>query len=295
MRKHLIALAFIFGAAACTQASSETYRVPTQNPFYGSTDAIGYGVTNRVPYILTNGQASVLPGSPTFSVTFDKGLSKGFQMNGIDGTVGTDSTAGIVNLLSYSGGYIGCSNNIVDAGATIPAALAAGLDLMAGTNNDNDHGELYNGILGCSGRPFEVGTDVAFQVCMTWAPTDVSDFDLSTVGFRDPVAVAVTPGSYTAYAGIGIGSTAGEIHVQDITTGTTDTTNTMSDATSVEFCTKVSSAGVATYTIDGAAPTVTDTHTFTDGTMLIPFQSIRNVIATPDPTNITKLEVTYTQ
>ena len=294
MRNHLIALALIFGVTACQQASEATYRVPTQNPFYGSTDAIGFGVTSRVPYILTNGEASVLPGSPVFSVTFNAGLSKGLQLNQIDGTV-FDSTAGAANHLYYTGGFIGVLNNIVDAGATVPVMLAAGLDLGAGTNNDNDHYEMFNGILGGSGRPFEVGTDAAFQACLTWAPTDVSDFDLTTFGFRNPVAVTATPGSYTAYAGIGIGSTAGEIYVQDITTGITDTTDSMSDTTSVVLCTKVSSAGVVTYTIDGAAPTVTDSHTFTDGIMLIPFHSLRNVVATPDPTNITKLEVTYTQ
>jgi hypothetical protein len=58
---------------------------------------------------------------------------------------------------------------------------------------------------------------------------------------------------------------SGNIYVSDNTTGGTDTTQDWADDESHALCVLVSAAGACTYTIDGAAPTVTDAHTLGDG------------------------------
>ena len=81
--------------------------------------------------------------------------------------------------------------------------------------------------------------------------------------------------SYTDFATIGIVGTAGKVQLQtQLATGgvtTTDTTQTVSDAATVQFKVKVSATGVVTYEYNYAAPTVTAAFTFANATTVIPF------------------------
>lgn len=254
---------------------------------------IGYAVDTNQYFLRVGDQWQELGAeSATYSFDFTNGASVGLQLMQLDATA-FDSTAAAGNLLYYSRGFTGIVMNIVDVGATIPAATATGLDLAAGTNNDNDHFEMYMGVLGAVGRPITVGVDPAISLCVTVNITTVADFDLMNIGWRDATAVTASVTSYTDYCAIGIGSTAGQIYVNDKTTGGTDTTDVAVGGTAKTYCTLLSSAGVCTYTNDGSAPSTTDPHTLTSGILVIPFIAARNNTATPDPFDVTNITVDW--
>jgi hypothetical protein len=147
-------------------------------------------------------------------------------------------------------------------------------------NTDNDGIEITQGITGNYPMSFTVGTDGPIKLSVKMTVPDVSDYDVCFVGFRkiEAYTAAVQAHAelgtdYTDIAGLNVN--AGDIFsITRLNTGTavlTDTTNDWADAASITLSVFVSAAGVVTFQIDGAAPTVnTNTLTMDTGDVIIP-------------------------
>lgn len=230
--------------------------------------------------------------NPTYSEAFGEGDAKGLATMQLDGTV-TDLATGVVNVA-----YIGKHRLVyasVGAGQTLDVDMdAGGLD-VGGDQTDDEGYELVGGVLGASGRPFVIGTDPAFKFCATVVITDVSGTDDFHIGFRRAEIINQTFDNYLDLATIG--NMSGDIKLETIddnaATTTTDTTDNWADAASKVLCVLVSSAGVVTYTINGAAPTSTAAFTFDDGDPVVPFIHFINSADLADAITIDNWDVAY--
>jgi hypothetical protein len=156
-----------------------------------------------------------------------------------------------------------------------PVLTAVGLDIgMDQTAGDGI--ELTHGILSRSPVAFVVGTDPAFYVSATLKVADASGANPLLIGLRKAEAYQATVAAYADYAMIGI---IGTVNPNTIFTTTeaagggsvsTDTTMTWADAAVKQLKVKVSAAGVVTYEVNNAAPTVVAAFSFTAGDVVIP-------------------------
>lgn len=213
-------------------------------------------------------------------VACDGGASEGclcetpIRTNGLDDDCGDiDGSTGNVILISFGQGMKLAYHPIV-VQLIAPDMDADSLDLE-GDITSGDGVELASGgIYGASGRPYIVGDDPAFQFCIdiefAVALASTADFHM---GWRQVEEFNATFDSYNTYATIGLITTNIVIETEDDGGGTTttDTDQDMANATRYVLCTKVSDAGVVTYTIDGQTPQTTVAYTFDDGTAVIPF------------------------
>ena len=160
----------------------------------------------------------------------------------------------------------------------LPSIVATGLDI-GGDQTDNDGAELWSHFSGADGRPFIVGSDPAFFFECKFIIGDVSGTDTLLCGFRRAEVNLATLASYADYAGVGFNTAAdpaalkliSEINGSAPASYPVDTTQTLADATAITVRVNVSAAGVITYLINGAAPTVTAAATFDNGDPVIPF------------------------
>ena len=164
--------------------------------------------------------------------------------------------------------------HILGAGQTIlyPQKAATGLDI--GMDQTNDEGvEIGNGIVDGMPCSFTVGTDAAFHAKCKFSIADVSGTDDCAFGFRKAEDYQANVDDYDEMACLNVIS--GDIKIETIlnngTTSTTDTTDNWADAGTHTLEVYVSSTGVVTYKIDGAAPTTTATFTFDTGEVVVPF------------------------
>ena len=155
-----------------------------------------------------------------------------------------------------------------------------GLNLVQDVTAPGDVGdgiELGIGDPLYSPMAFTIGTDAAFFIQGNFKMQDASGTNPLIIGFRRAVAFDATLANYTDFATIGVVGVANpntiQIQTQLNTAGvtTTNTTQTIADATEVQFKVMVSAAGVVTYQVNYAAPTVTAAFTFDDGDVVIPF------------------------
>ncbi len=162
---------------------------------------------------------------------------------------------------------------IGDQTAVEPTWDANGLDF--GINlTDNEGLEFTSGGIIERGRNiFTVGTDPAFFLSVTLEITDVSGTDDCLVGFRLVEAYQSAVDDYDELAALNViqGAITIETILNDATAVSTDTTNTWANTATKTLTVRVSEAGVVTYQIDGAAPTVTAAFTFDDADVLTPF------------------------
>jgi hypothetical protein len=209
-----------------------------------------------------------------FLESFSEGVNKGFMTLQKDGTA-ENGTANIHNVIHLGNGHK--INYVPIVGQTLTIAMSVnglniGLDQV-----EDDGAELYTSCNGASGISAIIGTTAAFQTCLTFQIADVSGTDDFHFGFRRAETVNATFDNYLDVASIGFVTLADPAAIQIETilnngaTTTTDTTDTLADATSVKFCVLVSALGVVTYTIDGIAPSTTAAFTFDDGDLVIPF------------------------
>lgn len=209
-----------------------------------------------------------------FLETFGEGANKGFMVLQLDGTV-EDGTANVHNSIYVGNGHIINYVPIIGQTATI-AMTANGLNIGL-DQTDNDGAELYAGVNGASGHAAIIGTTPAFKASLTIQIADVSGTDDFHFGFRRAEQVNATFDNYLDVASIGIVTSANPAAIQLETilnngaTTTTNTTDTLADATSVKLTVLVSATGVVTYQINGVAPTTTAAFTFDDGDLVIPF------------------------
>lgn len=157
-----------------------------------------------------------------------------------------------------------------------PVLTAVGLDIgMDQTAADGI--ELTHGITARCPVAFVVGTDPAFFVRAVIKVEDASGANPLVIGFRKVEAYQATVAAYADYAAIGIIGTADPNTIFTTTEAAgggntnTDTTNTWADAAIKELKVKVSAAGVVTYEINNAAPTVVAAFSFTAADVVEPF------------------------
>jgi hypothetical protein len=209
-------------------------------------------------------------------------------------TADLEGSTGNIFLLQFNDGVKLAWHPIV-VQEIAPDMDASSLDI-GGDQTADDGLELFGGMFGASGRPFTVGDDPAFQFCVSLAVEDVSGTDDMWIGFRSVEPANATFNSYDTYATIG--PLAGDITIETEDDGggttTTDTTQDITDAqAAVEYCVKVSDAGVVTYTVDGDAPTATAAYTFDDGIQVIPFVHMLQAATLTGEVDIDLWEVRY--
>jgi hypothetical protein len=202
-----------------------------------------------------------------------------FARNPVSAKVGggaASGTAGDTNVLLFPQGQLEYNIKgtqtitapVIANFATGQSALNIGMD-----QTDNDGVELCPGILNSNNQAFKTGTDAAFFFSVRLNIPDVSGTDDLAIGFREAEAYQANIDDYTDMAVLNVIS--GAIYIETILNGaatvSTDTTDTWADNATKQLTVKVSSAGVVTYLIDGAAPTVTAAYTFTSGLYVVPF------------------------
>lgn len=159
---------------------------------------------------------------------------------------------------------------------TTMVLTAVGLDLGSMDQTAGDGLELTHGILARSPVAFTIGTDAAFFCQATFKVEDASGCNPLLIGFRKAEAYQATQAAYADYAMIGIIGTANPNTIKTTTEAAgggntdTDTTMTWADGATKQLKVKVSAAGVVTYEVNNAAPTVVAAFSFTAADVVIP-------------------------
>ncbi len=199
-------------------------------------------------------------------------------VSGVTSPGAPTGTAGNANALNsgttmYRWYVIGTQTTL----APVLDTAGLGLNLVQDAAAGGDGLELCVGNPLYSPMAFTIGTDAAFFIQASFICQDTSGTNPLIIGFRRAVAFDATLANYTDFATIGLVGTANpntiQIQTQVNTLGvtTTNTTQTVADATRVQFKVSVSAAGVVTYQVNYAAPTVTAAFTFDTGDVVIPF------------------------
>lgn len=205
----------------------------------------------------------------------------------LDTGAAPSGTTGDVNLMMLQGGDV-MQQFIIGAGQTIIAprmdtnGLLVSLDLVA------TEGAEYNwGMTPISKHSFTIGTSQAFTFMVRFTVADVSGATPVLMGFRKQSANNADYTTYTDYALIGLNSgvNVGTVIIEDRLNGgaavQTDTTNAWIDTATHTLRVNVSNAGVVTYAIDGAAPSVTHAFTFDNGDIVSPFFYLVHGVVAP--------------
>ena len=188
------------------------------------------------------------------------------------------STEEEVSLLFPDGLFLSCAYM---GACTVDAPTGTSLGMtweQADTNNLGYQFQTchrsFKGIEGINS--FTIGASPAFYMKHKFKIGNVSGLDYCLTGFRlkSQAHVADPKATTTDYASLDVN--AGDIYVETALNNTTatptDTTDNWADGEIHQLEVYVSSAGVATFKIDGVAPTVnTHTLTFDDGDVVTPF------------------------
>ena len=207
-----------------------------------------------------------------------KYLFDNFQVQPISAAVGGGAATGVAgdNNVLYTANAQYEWNVIGTQTILAPKLDTFGLNLVQ-DNTAADGIELCVGQTSLSPMAFTIGSDAAFFMTFVFKVQDASGTNPGIIGFRKAQAFDATLSNYTDFASIGIVGTANpntlKIQTQIATGGvvTTDTTQTVADAATTALTIKVSSAGVVTYQVNYAAPTVTAAYTFANALVVIPF------------------------
>jgi pectin methylesterase-like acyl-CoA thioesterase len=206
---------------------------------------------------------------------------------------------GAVNLMQLQGGEI-MEQFILGAGQTIIGPRMSTTGLLTSLDLTASEGAEYNfGVNATNKHAYTIGTSPAFFIELSVNAADVGGLDPFMVGFRKQQANDATLSNYTDFVSIGArATTAADVIVLQTQLNTggvviTNTTDAWTDGQTKVFRVNVSSAGVVTYTINGAAPTVTAAFTFDSGDVVMPF--IRHLFgaATPGAINWISLKIGY--
>lgn len=221
------------------------------------------------------------------------------QSNANTGVAPTGAT-GDVNLMMLQEGVI-MEQFIVGAGQTIIAprmtanGLLISLDLTATEGAEYNFGAARNN----SRHAYTIGTSPAFFFELGLYINDMDGADPYIFGFRKVEANNATWTNYTDYATMGMIASTSVTNVVLATelngAGTTITNTTDAwggDGATNTLKVLVSAAGVVTYTINGAAPSVTAAFTFDNGDVVVPFIRLMHS-ASATQVAITSLKVGY--
>lgn len=180
------------------------------------------------------------------------------------------------NIHAYKDGLTLLVENINTQTILAPAINATGMNY--GYDQTNTDGIQWvtkaNGSKGILNKDyFTIGTSPAFYASLKLSIGTVAGTDDCVFGFRKDAAFQALADNYTDMAAINV--IAGTMWLNTIddnaATTSTNTTDTVANATSVTLKILVSDAGVVTYTIDGAAPTTTAAFTIDDADDVVPF------------------------
>ena len=182
---------------------------------------------------------------------------------------GTADTANIARFENNSFEYVAKgTQTIIGLGSLSSTGCS-----VAGDQTDNDGREISfaGGITSKAARSYTVGN--AFYAKLKFSIATVAGTDDCAFGFRKAEAYQTNLDDYDEMAVLNVIS--GNILIETIlnagSTASTDTTDNWADAETHELEVRVSAAGVVTYKIDAAAPTVIAAFTFDAGEVLIPF------------------------
>ena len=205
-----------------------------------------------------------------------------FTVNPVTSAVGGGAATGVAGdnnvLFTQFGQY---EWNVIGTQTILAPKLDTfGLNLVQ-DNTAADGIELCVGQTILSPCAFTINQDAAFFVQAVFKVQDVSGINPLILGLRKAQAFDATLANYTDFAAIGIVGTAAKIQTEtQLNTGgvvTTDSTQTATDGSIIQFKIKVSSTGVVTYEYNYAQPTVVAAFQFDSGDVVIPF--IRSVEA----------------
>jgi hypothetical protein len=180
-------------------------------------------------------------------------------------------TGGDENVMCFQGGNV-LEYHILGTQTILSPQLAAtGLDVGM-DQADNDGVEICTGIL-ASNLTFVIGADKAFFAKCRFSIANVSGTDDCAFGFRLAEAYQANIDDYNDSAVLNVisGNITIETIIGDASTVVTDTTNNWADTAIHTLEIRVSSAGVVTYLIDGAAPVTVAAYTFTDAIVVVPY------------------------
>lgn len=207
---------------------------------------------------------------------------------------------GEVDLLHFQEGVL-MEQFILGAGQTLLApamdanGLLASLDLTVGEGVEYNFGAARLN----SRHAFTIGTSPAFFMEVAMRINDMDGADPYMIGFRKVAANNATWESYTDYACIGMvaaTSPTNIVIVDELNAGGTVQTNTTDlwggDAATKTLKVLVSAAGVVTYTINGAAPTVTHAFTFDAADVVVPYIRLEHS-ASPTEVNLISMKIGY--
>lgn len=192
-----------------------------------------------------------------------------------------------VNAMVCDGGLIFEYYNIGTQTILVPQIAASGLNI-ARDETDNEGTEITQGITAASRQAFTAQTDGPFYLRVTINAADVSGVDPLVVGFRKAGSYNSTYTSYSDFASIGIVGENDPAKLQIVTNlngagaSTTDTTDTVADATNVTLEVIVDASGNVTYQIDYAAPSTTAAFQFDSGDVVVPFIHFTHATTSPD-------------
>ena len=226
--------------------------------------------TNLITYGAT-GTISVKIGQPTFKA--GKGTFCEFKTNPIVTAVGggaASGTGGDVNAMLVDG----YTFEIVPLGTqtiTAPSITASGLNISMDQAED-DGCIITRGVTARNPESFVVGTDGGFYFKVPVTIANVSGTDDCAFGFVKATAYESNFDDWEdgAFLNVISGAIYTETMIGDAATVSTDTTDTVADGVTVELELRVDDNGVATFLIDGVAPTVTQAYTFTSGLRVFP-------------------------
>lgn len=280
-------------------SGGQTFTMGIDNSVSGDpfviSDAATLGTTNVMSISGTDHDISVYSlQQSNLKLTFQS--SPLLQSNANTGAAPTGAT-GDVNLMQLQGGWI-MNQFIIGGGQTIIAPRMTTTGLLTSLDLTNTEGAEYNfGVNPNNPFAFTIGTSPAFFIELQVNAADVGGLDPLLIGFRKQAANDGTYTNYTDVASIGArATTAADVAVisTNLNAGGfvyTNTTDAWTDGQTKTFKVLVSGAGVVTYTINGAAPTVTAAFTFDSGDVVMPFVHHVFGAATPGAINWISLAV----
>jgi len=243
------------------------------HPFGVAQAAVAVGATASIDVFIVQDASDAVggPGDVGTLCFFNSGPVTSKKTGGAaTGTAGDENNM-IVDGQNFEYHILGTQTIVA------PKIVAGGLDINM-DQTDDDGVEITRGITARNPEAFTVGTSPAFYARCEINVEDVSGSDDCAFGFRKLEAYQAAIDNYDEMAALNLisGTVTIETILNGAATTSTSTTDTVADGATVVLEVYVSAAGVVTYKIDGAAPTVTAAFTFDTGEVVIPFLYLLN-------------------
>jgi len=255
------------------------------------------GATNEVASVNSLGDLTARNVNYTnTNITFNSAPVMATKAN--TGGVPTGAT-GDENLMVLQQGEI-MEQHILGAGQTIIAPVMDANGLLVSLDLTNNEGAEYSwGFLATNKHAFTIGTsnDFFFEVEFTIA--DVTGADPVYIGFRKQEAYQAAFTNYTDFYLIGVeeSQTTAVITIADqLNTGGvtyTNTTDAWTDGQTHTLRVNVTTAGVVTATIDGAAPSTPRAFTFDNTDVIMPCIYFLHGATNPGAINLVSMACGY--